>query len=459
MRFDVITIFPEFFSATTLSLLGKAVANGVLDIRAHNLRHWASGTHLSVDDSPAGGGAGMVMRSDVWGKALDAVLGQNWEADGRDTENAASGRSARPEGVVLAVPTPSGTPFTQRHAEYLATKERIVLAPGRYEGIDARVVEHYRSRCEVFEFSLGDYVLNGGEVACVALIEAVGRLIEGVVGNPQSLVEESHSSAGLLEYPVYTKPRSWRGLDIPAVLQSGDHAKVARWRQARALEKTAARRPDMIGALDPAQLDKHARAVLAENGFAHVRGWGRVTFGVPTAASVAALAAQTFPDACPHHMSSETIAEFIQTELSEQNFQAALADPAQIVYGAYFEDELVAYTWTVLPGADQPNPDADMAAKTPLGTAYLSKCYAHRKVRSSGISGALLEKTVRLLDNASYPVPAIALATNTENKRARKFYRHHGFRNGGRRTFVIGDTKNYDTWMVRELTDVKVRQM
>ena len=214
MRFDVISTFPEFFSVLDLSLVGKARDAGVLDIEVHNLRNWATGKHLSVDDSPSGGGAGMVMRADVWGHAIDDVIS---------------------EGAVLAIPTPSGAPLTQRDLERLSTAKQIVIACGRYEGIDARVAEHYRtSSVEVFEYSLGDYVLNGGEVAAIALVEGVSRLVEGVIGNPESLAEESHSAEGLLEYPVYTLPRSWRGLETPAVLFSGDHSRIRRWRRDQA---------------------------------------------------------------------------------------------------------------------------------------------------------------------------------------------------------------------------------
>ena len=247
MRVDVVTIFPEYLAPLELSLVGKARQAGLLDVRVHDLRDWTTDRHRTVDDTPFGGGAGMVMRPDVWGRALDDLL-----SDG----------PAR-----LVVPTPSGEPFTQRHAESWAGEERLIVACGRYEGIDARVVEHYRERIRVTELSLGDYVLNGGEVAALVVVEAVARLLPGVVGNPDSLVEESHGADGLLEYPVYTKPAAWEGLDVPDVLLSGHHGRVERWRRDEALERTAARRPDLLARLDVAALDKHDRQTLGRLGW------------------------------------------------------------------------------------------------------------------------------------------------------------------------------------------------
>ncbi|PZR55364.1 tRNA (guanosine(37)-N1)-methyltransferase TrmD [Xylanimonas oleitrophica] len=253
MRIDVVSIFPDYLAALDLSLVGKARRSGLLDLRVHDLRDWTADRHRTVDDTPFGGGAGMVMRPDVWGAAIDSVLGDD------------------PEGH-LVIPTPSGEVFTQRHAEAFATETHLVVACGRYEGIDARVAERYRAAGRrVSELSIGDYVLNGGEVAALVMVEAVGRLLPGVVGNPESLVEESHGAAGLLEYPVYTKPPAWEGLEIPEVLLSGHHAKIDRWRRDRALERTAARRPDMVAALDVAGLDKHDLRLLAELGW-HVDG-------------------------------------------------------------------------------------------------------------------------------------------------------------------------------------------
>ena len=246
MRVDVVTIFPDYLAPLELSLVGKARESGLLDLRVHDLRAWATDRHRPVDDTPLGGGAGMVMRADVWGEALDEVLGSDPADD-----------------VELLVPTPAGEVFTQRTAERLADRPRLVLACGRYEGIDARVADHYRDRgVAVTEISIGDYVLNGGEVAALVVVEAVARLLPGVLGNPESLAEESHGTSGLLEYPVYTRPVQWRGLAAPEVLLSGHHARIARWRRDRALERTAVRRPDLLAALPPEALDRHDRAVL-----------------------------------------------------------------------------------------------------------------------------------------------------------------------------------------------------
>lgn len=248
MRIDVLTIFPDYFAPLDLSLIGKARQAGVLDVTVHDLRAWTADRHHSVDDTPYGGGAGMVMRPDVWGRALDDVV-------------PAGGTRPR-----LLVPSPSGQPFTQAVAHELATLPWLVFACGRYEGIDARVVEHASERADVQEISVGDYVLNGGEVAVLAVVEAVARLLPGVVGNPESLVEESHAE-GLLEYPVYTKPPSWQGWDVPEVLLSGHHAQIARWRRDEQLRRTARRRPDLLPGLDPDTLDDRDLAVLAEEGF------------------------------------------------------------------------------------------------------------------------------------------------------------------------------------------------
>lgn len=217
MRIDVVTIFPDYLKVLDLSLIGKAADRGPLDLHIHDLRDHAHDRHRTVDDTPLGGGAGMVMKPDVWGEALDEVLAVDTPGAPRQ---------------VLIVPTPAGEVFTQRTAEDLAGADRLVFACGRYEGIDARVPEHYASRgIEVRELSIGDYVLNGGEVATIVMIEAIARLLPGVLGNPESLVEESHGVAGLLEYPVHTRPTRWRDLEVGPVLLSGDHGRIARTRR------------------------------------------------------------------------------------------------------------------------------------------------------------------------------------------------------------------------------------
>ena len=223
MRVDVVSIFPAYLDALGLSLPGRARREGLLDLRVHDLRTWTHDRHRTVDDTPYGGGAGMVMKPEPWGDALDEVA---------------------PDGATLVVPTPSGRPFTQALAADLATREHLVVACGRYEGIDQRVVDDAAGRLEVVELSVGDYVLNGGEAAALVVVEAVVRLLPGFMGNAASLEEESYA-AGLLEYPVYTKPASWRGHEVPEVLLSGDHARIAAWRHEHSLRRTAERRPDL----------------------------------------------------------------------------------------------------------------------------------------------------------------------------------------------------------------------
>jgi tRNA (guanine37-N1)-methyltransferase len=229
VRIDLVTIFPAWFDALDVSLTGRARASGLLDVVVHDLRAWTHDRHRTVDDTPYGGGAGMVMKPEPWGEALDALAA------------AGPGGRGRP---VLVVPTPSGRPFTQAVARELAQAEHLVFACGRYEGIDQRVVDEAASSYDVREVSLGDFVLNGGEVAALAVTEAVVRLLPGFLGNPGSLAEESHED-GLLEYPVYTKPATWRSREVPAVLLSGDHAAIAAWRHAESVRRTVARRPDL----------------------------------------------------------------------------------------------------------------------------------------------------------------------------------------------------------------------
>jgi len=227
MRLDIVSIFPEFFSVLDVSLVGKARQSGLVDARVTDLRDFTHDSHRTVDDTPYGGGAGMVMKPEPWGEALDSIIGEG------DTD------------AVLIVPSPAGERFTQSVARELADEKHLVFACGRYEGIDQRVIDHFSTRMRVRPLSLGDYVLNGGEVAVVAMVEAITRLIPGMVGNPDSLVEESHEN-GLLEYPSYTKPQTWRDLEVPSVLLSGNHKAIADWRHDQQVERTREVRPDLL---------------------------------------------------------------------------------------------------------------------------------------------------------------------------------------------------------------------
>jgi len=297
MRVDIVTIFPDYFGAGAgatgagpgsggvsgpgrpseafggvgplgVSLIGKAGARGDIDFRVHDLRKWATDVHHTVDDTPFGGGPGMVMKPDVWGAALDAVLADAG-TPGRLAEAGTPGR--------LVVPTPSGVPFSQDLAAAYAKESRLIFACGRYEGIDSRVVAEARTRLPVDEVSIGDYVLAGGEVAVAVMLEAICRLLPGVLGNERSAADDSFGGGvgeggrmrGLLEGPVYTRPRSWRGIEVPSVLLSGDHGVIARWRRDESLRRTAAVRPDLVSrvAADPDGLDARDREVLAEAGF------------------------------------------------------------------------------------------------------------------------------------------------------------------------------------------------
>ncbi|WP_326820579.1 tRNA (guanosine(37)-N1)-methyltransferase TrmD [Streptosporangium sp. NBC_01639] len=252
MRIDVISIFPEYFAPLDVSLIGKARERGILDIRLHQLRDWAHDVHHTVDDTPYGGGPGMVMKPGPWGEAIDTVL--------------ATDPATRPR---LIVPTPSGVPFTQKLAMEYASEPWLLFTPARYEGIDSRVMAEYGSRMRVDEVGIGDYVLAGGEVAVLVMVEAVGRLLPGVLGNAHSAVDDSFAPGAmenLLEGPVYTKPPEWRGHEVPEILLSGHHGKVARWRRDEALRRTAKNRPELLAALDPEGLDKRDRQVLEELG-------------------------------------------------------------------------------------------------------------------------------------------------------------------------------------------------
>ncbi|HEX5565772.1 MAG TPA: tRNA (guanosine(37)-N1)-methyltransferase TrmD [Streptomyces sp.] len=253
MRLDIITIFPEYLEPLNVSLVGKARARGRLDVRVHDLRQWTYDRHNTVDDTPYGGGPGMVMKPEPWGEALDSVI--------------ASGEGE----PVIVVPTPSGRPFTQRTAVELASESWLVFTPARYEGIDRRVVEEYGEHLKVRELSIGDYVLAGGEAPVLVMVEAVARLLPGVLGNVESHRDDSFAPgpmADLLEGPVYTKPPLWRDRGIPEVLLSGHHGRIARWRRDQALRRTARNRPDLIERCDPGALDRDDRDLLRELGWA-----------------------------------------------------------------------------------------------------------------------------------------------------------------------------------------------
>lgn len=227
MRIDIVSIFPDYLAPLGLSLVGKARDQGLLDIRIHDLRDHTHDRHRTVDDEPYGGGPGMVMRPEPWGEALDAILPEH-------------------KHPLLVIPTPSGVPFSQAMALAWAERPGMVIACGRYEGIDGRVAEEYADRADVVPVSLGDYVLAGGEVAALAMVEAVARLLPGVVGNEESITDDSFAPGameGLLEGPVYTRPQEWRGREVPAILLSGDHARIAAWRRDQALERTRRMRP------------------------------------------------------------------------------------------------------------------------------------------------------------------------------------------------------------------------
>jgi len=227
MRIDAVTIFPEYFDALNLSLLGKAREKNLIEFKAHDLRNWTSDKHRTVDDSPYGGGAGMLMKPEPWGLAFDELLAADGEA-------------------IVIFTNPAGEVFKQATAQELSNAKHIVFACGRYEGIDQRVIDYAQTKAKVRLISIGDYILNGGEVAAIAMIESIARLIPGVIGNAESLAEESHNDSGLLEYPSYTKPASWRGFDVPEVLTSGNHAAIAAWRHAQQVERTRAVRPDLL---------------------------------------------------------------------------------------------------------------------------------------------------------------------------------------------------------------------
>ena len=259
MRYDVVTIFPEYLEPLKLSLLGKAREKGLVDLHLHDLREYTFDRHRTVDDTPYGGGAGMVMKAVLAASPLNA---SEDSTEGAESEGTGPAADTRP---LLIVPSPAGAVFDQAMAYELAEEKHIVFAPARYEGIDERVLDWAQESFRVMPVSLGDYVLYGGEVAVMAMIEAITRLIPGAMGNPASLEEESHTG-GLLEYPVYTKPAVWRDREVPEVLLSGNHGAIARWRRDRQIERTLERRPDLLEAYPVEQWDKKDRRFLAERG-------------------------------------------------------------------------------------------------------------------------------------------------------------------------------------------------
>lgn len=505
IRLDVVTIFPDYVRVLDLSLMGKASAEGLIDLRVHDLRDWTTDRHRTVDDTPLGGGAGMVMKPDVWGLALDEVLGMADQADCNNRTHLPV--SAEPtslagsvgEGTdgpqgrrrqVLVIPTPSGEVFTQRTAEDLAEADQIVFACGRYEGIDSRVSAYYASQgVEVRELSIGDYVLNGGEVASLVMIEAVARLRPGVLGNPDSVVEESHSS-GLLEQEVYTRPVTWRGMDVSAqwpALLSGDHARIARQRRNRAITRTARRRPDMIAALLPESLDGADRAALAREGWLVPDAAAR-----PLAASLrpalaedvsalADLAGRTFPDACPPFLTAEHVAAHVRDILSPQRMGAWVADRRALVSvialdetaeldldGAWHslpEGTLVGYSVVLL---EQPDSEGRLVSgldeqprcvrssvlnSGQLGeaaggvlVAELSKVYVDARLRGSGAASLLLAEA--LCDADSAGVDVLWLGTHESNRRAQKAYRRAGFVKAGTRVYDVGGQRCRDVVMM-----------
>ncbi|WP_216378867.1 tRNA (guanosine(37)-N1)-methyltransferase TrmD [Arcanobacterium phocae] len=440
MRIDVMTVFPEFFGVLDVSLVGKARARGLIDIEVHDVRDWATDVHRTVDDTPFGGGAGMVMKPDIWGAALDDV-------------RARSGIAGQ---CVLAIPTPSGHPLTQQRCYELAQADHMIIACGRYEGIDSRVAEYYASQPDVvvYEYSLGDYVLNGGEVAATALIEAVGRLVPGMVGNPESLVEESHGEAGLLEYPVYTRPAEFRGIEVPEVLTSGNHQAVARWRRDRALEKTAVRRPDMIERVS--NLDKKDCALLAQYGWIRPRKTDgpvkQVTVRLAGEADVEALtelARRTFPDGLDRNVSETDVQMHITQHVNKENVRSWITNGAQLVLVAELEREIIGFSHAMWDTQITHHLGAPQASDL----VYVAGIYLDRLWRGSGLYGLLMTETFKKLRDCS-AVPNHAdvwTAVANANRRAQKALKKSGFVSFGERTGNVGDANNSEVTLVRPL--------
>lgn len=489
MRIDVVTIFPDYLRALDLSLIGKAIDAGKLQLGIHDLRDWTQDRHNTVDDTPAGGGAGMVMRPDVWGKALDQVLAlpltaapvaePTYLADAQSVPAApapdplaapsplAASAETAPQGPlhrrVLVIPTPSGQVFTQRVAEELADADQLVFACGRYEGIDARVAEHYQSAgYQVRELSIGDYVLNGGEVATLVMVEAIARLIPGVIGNPTSLVEESHAVSGLLEYPVYTRPVSWRGLELDPDLLGGNHKLIARRRRDQALTRTATRRPDMIARLNPATLDRADRALLAQLGWAALDGehFERIKLRPARAEEIEALVQlgrATFPDACPAFLSDDDVQAFMDATFTPEQVASWVNsdDAALVVAERVASGQLLGYVLVErdLPGGanelvTDPRPRC-LESYTQAELGYVCKLYLLPSVRGGGIAGALMDQAKKAA--AAWGVKTMWLATHETNRRAQKLYKRYGFKNAGKRSFKVGSATCRDVVMVASL--------
>lgn len=286
MQIDIVSVFPDYFEVFNVGLFGKAIERGLLDVRTHNLRHWTHDVHHSVDDTPVGGGAGMVMKPEVWAECIDDLLGlepvsitvandetQHRNASVPTNDNVANEPAATSGNTlsrpVLIFPNPSAPLFTQRDATELSHADHLLFGCGRYEGYDARIPRYYRAQgVDVREYSIGDYVLNGGEVAVSVMLEAITRLMPGFMGNPDSIVEESYTgSNALLEHYQYTKPAIWRGMGVPEILTSGDHGKVDRFRRDEAIAHTDQFRPDLIQQIDCKSLDKADRKTLISLGW------------------------------------------------------------------------------------------------------------------------------------------------------------------------------------------------
>lgn len=489
-RIDVLTIFPDYLAPLELSLVGKARRSGLVDLRVRDLRAVTTDRHRTVDDSPLGGGAGMVMKPDVWWRAIvggaalpDGAASPGGAVSPGEGEPPEAVEDADERGLVVLVPTPSGAPLTQASAERLAAElssggVRAVIACGRYEGIDGRLVERLATApgvARVEELSLGDYVLNGGEVAALALVEAVVRLLPGVVGNPESVVEESfatHTPVALLEYPVYTRPASWEGIEAPPVLLSGNHAEVARWRRDASLRRTAQRRPDLLTALDPdavSTLEARDLEVLASERVVlgrHGRLLGPLGVrraGAGDAAILADLAAVTFPLACPDSTTLGEVRAHVAEHLSLGTWRVRLQDPGQeVLVLADHTGEALGYALVLLGGArelsletvvrDAVGPDGEArtdGAGPQTGDAELSKLYLLPRARGTGAADILLGSALGVARERG--ARGIWLGTNEGNAQARAAYARHGFAVVGTRTFHVGGGDHHDVVMWRAL--------